>query len=134
MNPRIETVLAALRAHPLADSIVVFGSLAKGSATPGDVDAVIDLRPRTFDSHDPAEVGGLIRLARANYGWFDPFIRYEDELLVRNAEATGWQRASYPKEILANVDAEGVSLKKLSGTDSESTPPLKPTARRRAAP
>lgn len=74
-------ILAALDSEqfaPLRDRMLIFGSMGRGSATPRDIDLMIDLRdisPDRFSEQHP--LGDLayriLSLARRHYGYLDPF-------------------------------------------------------------
>lgn len=107
MHPADLAVILAQGAG--TQGITVFGSLARSAERPGDLDLLIDLRHE--DDWRAARAARLaLRLARENYGKVDPFLRTRDGLIVRNDEATGWQRAKNARAILGNATREGVPI------------------------
>lgn len=111
----IDAILSRLEKSDLADRITVFGSVARGTTSPGDLDIVVDLRPLTSDEarrQDPrlSRFATLLGLAWRHYGSFDPFLRFGDTLIVRDDDARGWIRAKHARAILKNVDREGIPL------------------------
>ena len=135
----IDKVLEALSRLPCAGQVMVFGSVARGSAKPGDVDAVVDLRPlsrKEYLAQDPGgrELQPLLNIAHNLYGWFDPFLRFaNDDLLVRSDDCCKWVRSESKAAMLASIDAEArplleaLTLRQLSTAD-----PSAPEVARRA--
>lgn len=97
MNRSTEILLGIAKSMsklPYATKIRVFGSMAEGKDTPGDIDVFVDMSSTPYtDSQQCYEFFDLIRLANRNYGYVDPFIQFADGLVVRNDEATGWVMA-----------------------------------------
>ena len=116
MNSSIQSLLTAVTGMRLPGPVTVFGSVARGdSGEFSDLDLVVDLRVHPCDAlyqanSDLSAVHALLRLGRVHYGSFDPFLRFQDALLVRNPESTGWVHAKSARDILKNADQEGVSL------------------------
>lgn len=110
-NQKLLTIAKAISKLPYADKIMVFGSMAEGSAQPGDIDVFVDLADTPFtNSEQCREFFDLIKLANRNYGYVDPFIRFKDDLVVRNDQATGWTTAKNKREIKKNMTAQGKPL------------------------
>jgi hypothetical protein len=110
LSPAIRTVIEELNALPFADRVRVFGSAAKPGATPKDLDVFIDLRG---SGDNPEQFDALLRVARFNYGWLDPFLCTDDGLLVRNDRATGWVRAKNATALVKAMERDGVPLQAL---------------------
>jgi len=105
----LSAVLDDLRASPLADRLVVFGSMARGRFLPGDVDVAIDLR--SLHPIDELALSGLLRTARKHYGWVDVFVIEKDgNLLVRNERATAWTNAKGARALKAAIASDGKPL------------------------
>lgn len=109
LRPRLAAILAALKAHPLAPYLVVFGSVARGTSGPySDLDVFLDCACR---EPTPSELGALLALCRRYYGSLDVFLRTQTAgLYVRDEEATDWTRARNARSILRSVRREGVPL------------------------
>lgn len=110
----IGEILRRLAALPAASQLVVFGSVARGAASPGDVDVALVLPgspawPQIVEAHGPT-VRGLLGLARAHYGALDTFVLAGEALYVRNAEATGWTRARQARVLATAIRHEGRAL------------------------
>jgi len=109
----LSAVLDDLRRSPVADRLVVFGSMARGSFLPGDVDVAIDLR--SVPPVDELALHGLLRTARKHYGWVDVFVIEQDgNLLVRNEQATAWTNAKGARALKAAIAAEGKPLSEVT--------------------
>jgi predicted nucleotidyltransferase len=110
---RLDGIVDALRANPLASCMRVFGSAAANpDQIPGDIDIFVDFR-----STDAARqireqaLSELLLLAVAggyhgNYGSFDPFVlNRQGVLYCRNGGPTrysvGWQKAGRAQELIA---------------------------------
>jgi hypothetical protein len=105
-EPEWKTIIRKLQALPYADSITVFGSVARGEARlASDVDIFCD-------SEDAPS--GIMRIASQHYGALDPFYVETGVLMVRNDYATGWTRAKNARDILANIRKEGVPLNSIT--------------------
>lgn len=110
-NQKLLGIAKAMSRLPYADKIKVFGSMAEGSARPGDIDVFVDLPDTPFtDSEQCREFFDLIRLANRNYGYVDPFVRFADNLVVRNDAATGWMTAKNKREIRKNMTVQAKPL------------------------
>lgn len=106
---RLNAVLNALRAGPLAERLVVFGSVARGRFLPGDVDAVVDLR--TGPPVPEGDSRRLLDIAYEHYGSFDPFVILPSgRLRVRGERAISWTDAENAASIMAAIRAEGRPL------------------------
>lgn len=87
---RLDRIVDALKANPLAPGIRIFGS-ALESSTPNDIDCLYE-----GEINAQKGIGALVRLAFAdgNYGYLDPFaIGPDGTLFVRNAERPTWDMA-----------------------------------------
>lgn len=110
-NQKLLAIAKAMSRLPYADKIMVFGSMAAGAEQPGDIDVFVDLPDTPFtDSEQCREFFDLIGLANRNYGYVDPFIRFADDLVVRNDAATGWTTAKNKREIKKNMTAQAKPL------------------------
>lgn len=109
LRPRLLDILAALKAHPLAPYLVVFGSVARGTSGPySDLDIFLDCARKEPTAR---ELDELLRLSRIYYGSLDVFLRTQDgELLVRDEDAIDWEQASKARSILRNIRREGIPL------------------------
>lgn len=104
-------LIEQLQALPYADQLRVFGSMASGSLNPGDLDVVLDCTgTRYTDFSQLKAYAHLIKIARAHYGLFDPFIRFDNGLLVRNDMATGWVSSKGARALWANMKQQGRTL------------------------
>jgi predicted nucleotidyltransferase len=111
-NQKLLAIARAMSRLPYAERIMVFGSMAEGSETPGDIDVFVDLSETPYtDSLQCREFFDLIRLANKHYGYVDPFIRFADDLVVRNDAATGWVTAKNKRGITKNMLAQAKPLK-----------------------
>jgi hypothetical protein len=110
---------------PYADRIKVFGSMARESEAPGDIDVFVDLTDREFvDDRQCAEFIALMRLANRNYGLVDPFLRFKNGLIVRNDQATNWTSAKNARAICKNMDAEARPISEISALYSKYPKPV----------
>lgn len=135
----IDQILIALSRHSLAHRIRIFGSVAAGSGAPRDVDAVVDLRALTrgeYLSLDPQELElrPLLELGRRHYGWLDPFVRFSDELVVRNDTSTAWVRAKNKGALINSIEGTSRPLADILGDrhlqcDSPKAPAAMPVRR-----
>lgn len=116
MHSTILTLLGHLNCLPDADSLKVFGSLAKGAEKPADVDvALLALGCATFEEAQDRHaltVRPMLNLAWRHYGWLDPFVLTQEGLFVRNDRATGWVKAAKQKELVLAIE-QGVPLREL---------------------
>jgi hypothetical protein len=110
MSPRIEAVLKKLAAHPDSSNLVVFGSLARGSADPKDVDvALVSDEPlAAVARRHPELMWDLVAIAHRFYGYLDTFVVASDTMLVRSDDATQWQSAQNAAALRAAIAADGV--------------------------
>lgn len=107
----IQAIATKLAGLPFADKIAVFGSLAKGSAAPGDIDLFVDLSGEAFvDDKQLSPYWVLIQIARKHYGLVDPFLRFKNALFVRNSEASGWIRATNVRALKKAMDTDALPL------------------------
>jgi len=110
-NQKLLGIAKSMSRLPYADKIMVFGSMANGADRPGDIDVFVDLSDTPFTNSDQCrEFFDLIRFANRNYGYVDPFIRFSDDLVVRNDAATGWMTAKNKREIKKNMEAQAKPL------------------------
>ncbi|WP_338923882.1 hypothetical protein V0M98_37360 (plasmid) [Pseudomonas silesiensis] len=110
-NQQLLGMAKAMARLPYADKIKVFGSMAAGSSLPGDIDVFVDLSDTDLtDERQYQQFSGLMKLARLNYGYVDPFLRFKNTLIVRNDTATGWTRASNARAMRQNMDEQAKSL------------------------
>lgn len=110
-NQQLLGMAKAMARLPYADKIIVFGSMAAGSSLPGDIDVFVDLSDTDLtDERQYQQFSGLIKLARLNYGYVDPFLRFKNTLIVRNDTATGWTRASNARAMCQNMDEQAKPL------------------------
>lgn len=114
--PTIKRLLLEISKLPSAGRIVVFGSVAKQSDNPRDIDVALILnefndfqKSMRIDEHKGTAIG-LLKLASQNYGWLDPFIVTEPMLTVRNDRANGWMAAKNAKAIKASIRKDGIPL------------------------
>jgi len=117
----LDALFEALIVSPLADRMRVFGSVARGSTIPGDLDVFIDLMDPPFEGRwtqgraptveETKELGRIIRLASKHYGDFDPFVRVHRGVNVRNKWAEDWVRAKEAERFWETVKREGVPLR-----------------------
>lgn len=108
---QLQAIASRLAGLPFADKIEVFGSVAKGSAAPRDIDLYVDLSGEVFlDDSQLSPYRVLIQLARSHYGLVDPFLRFKNALLVRNGDATGWVRATNLRSLKKAMDTDALPL------------------------
>jgi hypothetical protein len=121
-NTRIDELLKLLAKRPYADRVIVFGSVARCSSSPRDLDIAVDLTSIRLDDDDwilrdeASPTSGyekLLLIARRHYGWFDPFLMFRDTLLVRNAEATAWVVSLNRRAMRKSIHEEGVPLDRI---------------------
>jgi hypothetical protein len=110
-NSKLLSIANAIACLPYAEQVRVFGSMAAGSLSPGDIDLFVDCKDVSFtDDRQLSQFSGLLRISRSNYGWVDPFIQFKNTLLVRNDQATGWVRAANARSIKTDMSAHGIPL------------------------
>ena len=114
---KINLLIAEVRQMPAAGSVVVFGSVARRDKPPVDLDLVLDARDcgswQEACEKYQSTIAELLALARRHYGYLDPFVWTQAGLVVRNAEATGWQRANHQKTLVQAIGNDGVPLTNL---------------------
>lgn len=124
-NERLASIAKRMTTLPYADRLKVFGSMARGSETPGDIDVFVDLSDQPYvDFRQCDEFFALIRIAHKNYGLVDPFLRFKDALLVRNDQATGWQSSKNVRAIKKNMDVEARPIAEISALYSKYSKPV----------
>lgn len=124
-NERLASIAKRMSTLPYADRIKVFGSMARGSDAPGDIDVFVDLSDQPYvDFRQCDEFFSLIRMAHKNYGLVDPFLRFKDALLVRNDQSTGWQQSKNVRAIKKNMDVESMSIAEVSALYSKYSKPV----------
>lgn len=114
----INTILVQSKSHTLASRMLVFGSIAQGKTTPSDLDLVLDYSDLDYDTFLStvgfSQVNFLLIWAhRCTFrfiGHFDPFIQLKDELLCRNADATGWCLASNSRTLSRTIKRDARPL------------------------
>lgn len=122
-NKKLLGLAKAMARLPYADKIKVFGSMAAGSSLPGDIDVFVDLSDTALtDDRQYQEFSGLMKLARLNYGYVDPFLRFKNTLIVRNDTATGWTRASNSRAMRQNMDEQAKPLSEVIAHYSQLIP------------
>ncbi len=94
----LNRLVVALKRHPLAGSIKVFGSAITDKVRPGDIDCLLEA---DLDYIDP-QVRVLLSWATKLYGTFDPFYYWTSQrvLFARNDTANQWIRAKNARTIL----------------------------------
>lgn len=108
---QLQAVAYRLAGLPFSDKIEVFGSIAKGSTAPRDIDLYVDLSGEAFlDDSQLSPYRVLIQIARSYYGLVDPFLRFKNALLVRNGDATGWVRATNVRALKKAMDTDALPL------------------------
>ena len=114
-NRVVDRLLRAISKTEFRDRILVFGSVAAGMDTPGDLDIAVDVRDveLKFDDRALRPYSGLLHLARRHYGWFDPFVMFGDHLIVRDAEARGWTSSRSSGPMRRAILEAGVPLKEV---------------------
>jgi predicted nucleotidyltransferase len=124
-NERLASIAKRMSTLPYADRIKVFGSMARGSDAPGDIDVFVDLSDQPYvDFRQCDEFFALIRIAHKNYALVDPFLRFKDALLVRNDQSTGWQQSKNVRAIKKNMDVEARSIAEVSALYSKYSKPV----------
>jgi hypothetical protein len=137
-------ILAALDSEqfaPLRDRMLIFGSMGRGVARPGDIDLMIDLRdipPSRFDAKHP--LGNLayriLNLSRHYYGYLDPFCMTaynkatygtgQTVLFCRNDHATGFIPAVRKSILWKDSQRDGRRVADVRAAWSGSTLPTSP--------
>lgn len=114
LGARLTAIAESMMALPYSNRIMVFGSMAAHAKNPGDIDVFLDCRGTAYSTADKSgQLAGyaeLIRISRKHYGSVDPFLVFDDCLLVRNDLATGWARARNAKSLLKQMDQHGKQL------------------------
>ncbi len=108
-NTRMNRILDAVAASPVAASTTVFGSMARGRHGPGDLDLYVDTRALDAAAREWCRVE-MLGLAARHAGLLDPFLTNHRGTFTRNAESTGWEASRQSRAILAAIAAEGVPL------------------------
>jgi len=94
----IGRILRLLDTHPklasLKDRTRVFGSVAAGDATPGDIDLMVDFSdytgPEMWPTHVAPDTAYLLGLAKKYYGLVDVFVMVGNMLWVRSDDASSF--------------------------------------------
>lgn len=111
---RIIAIAESLMRLPYSRRMMVFGSMAAHKENPGDIDIFLDCRGTAGSAADKRDqlsgYAELIRISRKHYGSVDPFLIFDDCLLVRNDLATGWVRARNAKSLLKQMEKHGKQL------------------------
>lgn len=89
---RLDRIVVALRRHPCASAIKIFGSAVnEPTSIPGDIDAFLDLREASYaDTLERyTQMRRLLAIAtdggyHGNYGYFDPFVFHRGRLKTRS--------------------------------------------------
>lgn len=124
-NERLASIAKRMSTLPFADRIKVFGSMARGSETPGDIDVFVDLSDRPFnDFRQLDEFSALLWVSRKHYGLVDPFLRFQNELLVRNGDSNGWVVSKKKREIKNNMDVEARPIVEISALYAKYSKPV----------
>lgn len=117
MQPSLRSLILQIATLPSADRIVVFGSAAAGKENPRDLDVCLlaDDYPdwKSAVSAHRETIQRLRELAFQNYGALDPFVLTSSVLVVRNDEATGWQRAKNSPGIARAIKEKSIPVKEL---------------------
>jgi hypothetical protein len=122
-NASLNQVLSKLRTNAFANAMFVFGSVATGKESPGDVDVVVDMTaytlafdPVTGTMFDPGvELAPLVKLMReCPYGTLDVFVKFKDALLVRNNTSTGFVKAKQAKQLWISMQQTMRSLSEVA--------------------
>lgn len=94
----LNVVVAALKRHPLATSIKIFGSAATDKERPGDIDCFLEA---DLDYTHP-HIMQLLAVASKYYGSCDPFYYWSSQrvLFSRNDYANQWVRAKNARAII----------------------------------
>ncbi|WP_429482161.1 hypothetical protein [Paraburkholderia youngii] len=88
--------------------LVVFGSVANGTPTPGDIDvAFVGGRDEFAALEHTKEMKMLLSLARQHYGRLDPFVLTGTVLYARNDEATDFVPAKNASRLRMAITLEG---------------------------
>lgn len=103
---------------PEASIPKIFGSVAKASPNPGDVDFFLSVSTTQWGGYPgDAQFGKLdqlLALARKHYGYFDPFVLVNEAnskaLWVRCDEAQQWVRAKHARSLIADAQKDGVGI------------------------
>lgn len=99
---------------PCASQIVIFGSVAKGSNHPNDIDLFLDSGKRQVWESPGSDFdntcASLLSLAHVHYGQLDPFIQTAMGLFVRSDTAQSWVKAKNMREIKQDIAKDGVPL------------------------
>lgn len=114
----INEIIQRCKESEWADQIVVFGSVARGSKTPGDLDIALDLTSMTFDDFVQngvrSQVQFLLTLGHRKTfkfeGHFDPFVLLSDRTLVRDSSSTCWVDAKSAASLRDSIKKEGLPL------------------------
>lgn len=109
-QPVIDSILRRLAKSSLRDKITVFGSVARGTQGPRDLDIWVDMKDAKLSFSPDPDVQLLLVLARAFPGYFDPFVQYENATIVRNADCSDWVGAKFAKKIRTQMEKEGIPL------------------------
>lgn len=117
LSTSIQVMLGELAVLPGAEHIQVFGSVARYSDEPGDLDvALVVPECANWDEAVKAHratIAAMRVLSYRFYGSFDPFVLTKTTLVVRNDEATGWKKASNAVALKRAIKAEGKPLLEL---------------------
>ncbi len=110
-NATIARILKILRGQqfaPFVKRMKIFGSLAKGSANPKDVDIMLDYSDVTTGLlMPPDEVYLFLALARKFYGSVDVFVKVGHILYVRSDDASDWITSKNAKKIWKDSQTDG---------------------------
>lgn len=111
MRSLISEGIETLKNHSHADRIKAFGSVGRDSPNPGDLDVVVDLRDQRYSPEATKPFQDLLKMSHSSCrkmaGWFDPFLWFEDQLLVRSPEGTHWQKAQRSASITRAIEEDG---------------------------
>lgn len=107
----LDSLLIKLSNTTYADKVVVFGSVAAGKDEPGDLDIAVDARHSHFKGPDQLDrYVSCLRMSLQHYGRFDPFVLFDDYLVVRSADALTWCRAKNGAAITKAITTRGRPL------------------------
>lgn len=109
-QPIIDSLLRRIQNSEIKERVTVFGSVARGTPNPRDLDVWIDMSDTKLNGNPPNSVSAFLGLAKAFPGYFDPFVQFQNTTIVRNANCNGWTRAKNSKSIKTQVEKEGVSF------------------------
>lgn len=109
-QPVIDSLLKRLSKSPLKERITVFGSVARGSNDPRDLDIWVDMKDREIGFDVGPQVQFFLALAKAFPGYLDPFVQFKSTTIVRNADCNDWTGAKFAKKIRNQVEKEGIPL------------------------